>query len=482
MKFNWKKPQTGEVNKKVFRSGVYSAAVTVLVLVLAILLNLIVRAIPSKYTEWDLSEAGLYTLSDNSVDVVKNLTQDVKIYYLAETGNEDVIISKLLDHYAAESNHLSWELKDPALYPTFATQYGATDVTNGSLILVCGENSTVLDAADLYEEDYTNYYTTGTASVTFSGENQITSAIYRLTSGEEHHAYYTTNHGEQALTDTLTEALENQNLTLTGLDLLSSEIPEDCDLLIINNPAQDFASAGALVDEMSALRSYLSGGGKLLVTTDSYNRTPNLDALLAEFGLSRTEGLVVEGDSSHYLNGSPVYLMPDYASAIESGVLDNVDKNRGVLLQMAQGITMTETENVISEALLTTSADVYSKTAGYEMTTLEQEDGDPDGPFTLAAYARNEDTEAEVIWINCGNMDNEGIYQILPGNVTFLQACATTLAFEESTALIESKALEAAPLEVANSTSVALGLTFVVLLPAAVLAIGGVVVLLRRRK
>lgn len=103
-------------------------------------------------------------------------------------------------------------------------------------------------------------------------------------------------------------------------------------------------------------------------------------------------------------------------------------------------------------------------------------------PFTLAAYARNENTEAEVIWIDCGNMDNEGIYQVLPGNVTFLQACATTLAFEESTTLIESKALEAAPLEVSNSTSVALGLTFVIILPAAVLAAGAVVVLLRRRK
>ena len=355
-------------------------------------------------------------------------------------------------------------------------------MTNGSLILVCGENSTVLDAADLYEEDYSSYSLTGTSSVTFDGENKITSVIYRLTSGEEHHAYYTTNHGEQTLTDTLTSALENQNLTLTGLDMLSDSIPEDCDLLIINNPVQDFASAGALVDEMSDLRGYLSRGGKLLITTDSYNRTPNLDALLAEFGLSRTEGLVVEGDSSHSMNGYPTYLLPDYASAVESGVLDNVDKNRGVLLQMAQGIALTETEDVISEALLTTSAEAYSKTAGYEMTTLTQEDGDPDGPFTLAAYARNENTEAEVIWIDCGNMDNEGIYQVLPGNVTFLQACATTLAFEESTTLIESKALEAAPLEVSNSTTVALGLTFVIVLPAAVLAAGAVVVLLRRRK
>lgn len=470
------------LNGRVFRSGLYSAAITAAVLVLAVLVNLLVRALPAKYTTFDLSEAGLYTLSDSSAQVAQGLTQDVTIYYLCETGNEDQIISKLLDKYTSESSYITWEIKDPAIYPTFAAQYGAQDAASGSLILVSGEQSVVLDASDLYDYDYSDYYTTGSYRVTFSGESKITSAIYRLTSGEQKHAYYTTNHGEQTLTDTLTSALENQNLTLTGLDMLSDSIPEDCDLLIINNPVQDFASAGALVDEMSDLRGYLSRGGKLLITTDSYNRTPNLDALLAEFGLSRTEGLVVEGDSSHSMNGYPTYLLPDYASAVESGVLDNVDKNRGVLLQMAQGIALTETEDVISEALLTTSAEAYSKTAGYEMTTLTQEDGDPDGPFTLAAYARNENTEAEVIWIDCGNMDNEGIYPMLPGNVTFLQACATTLAFEESTTLIESKALEAAPLEVSNSTSVALGLTFVIILPAAVLAAGAVVVLLRRRK
>lgn len=480
MRFHFPKPQDGG---RVFRSGVYAAALAAVVLVLVILVNLVVRAIPTRYTEFDLSESGLFTLSESSKTVAKNIDTDVTIYYLAETGDEDVLITKLLNNYAAQNAHIRWEGKDPALYPTFAAQYGAQNSANGSLILTCGEKSTVLDASELYTEDYSNYYLNGSSSVTFDGESKLTAALYRLTSGEERHAYYTTNHGEQALTDTLKAALENQNLAVSALDLLSGDIPDDCDLLIINVPAQDLSSAGALLDEMSALRSYLEQGGKLLVTTDSYNKTPNLDALLAEFGLSRTEGLVVEGDSSHVLNSyPPYYLLPDYASAAESGILDGVDKNRKVLLQMAQGITLTETENIISEALLTTSDSAYSKAAGYEMTTIEKEDGDPDGPFTLAAYARREDTEAEVVWVNCGNMDNEGIYQVVPGNVSFLQVCAATLAGQENTALIESKALDAAPITVANSTSVGLGLVFVILLPAAVLAVGGVVVVLRRRK
>ena len=444
----FEKKSAGPLERLRLRSGIYASAVTVLVVVLAVLLNLIVRAVPTKYTEFDLSEAGLYTLSGSSKDIAHALTQDVTIYYLAETGSEDAIITKLLDRYASEGSHINRETKDPAVYPTFAAQYGVQSAENGSLILVSGEKSAVLAASDLYDYDYSDYYTTGSYSVIFGGENKLTAAIYRITSGEELHAYYTTNHGEQRLTDTLTDALEGQNLSVSPLDLLTDTIPDDCDLLIIHDPQQDFASAGGLVDEMSALRAYLKNGGHLMLTTDSYYSTPNLDALMAEFGLTRTPGLVVEGDSG----------------------------------QMAQGITITETEGIASEALLVSTESSYSKAAGYEMTTAEQEDGDPDGPFALAAYASNNSTGAEVIWVNCGNMDNEAVYQTVPGNVTFLQGCAASLAGQEGTTLVESKALEAAPITISGHTAAVLGLVFVLILPAAVLAVGAVVVLLRRRK
>ena len=53
--------QSSSGDGRVFRSGVWSAAIAAAVIVLAVLVNLIVRAIPSRYTEFDLSEAGLYT-------------------------------------------------------------------------------------------------------------------------------------------------------------------------------------------------------------------------------------------------------------------------------------------------------------------------------------------------------------------------------------------------------------------------------------
>ena len=470
---------TSSANGKVFRSGVYSTAILAAAIVLAVLLNLLVGALPKKYTEFDLSEAKMYTLGDSSKKLVQSLDQDVTVYYLCETGSEDAILTKLLDHYADESSHFRWEQKDPAIYPTFAAQYGASDVSTGSLIVVSGENNVVLDAADLYEYDYSDYYTTGSANVTFGGEKQITSAIYKLTAAEETYAYYTTNHGEQALTSSLTEALEAQNITAQPLDLLTSTIPDDCDLLIINDPTSDFASDG-LVDEISQLQTYLENGGRVLLTTNGYDETPNLDAVMAQFGLAREAGLVVEGDSSHALYGYPYSLFPDYGTTDESTALDGVNRSTHVMLSVAQGITITETDGVTAESLLNTSEDAYSKLNFDTSSTTAKEDGDTDGPFSLAVWARNKTTGAEVIWIGCPNMDNEQLYQSIPGNLTFLQGCAASMVGQDI--LIDTKALEASPITIPASTATTLGLVFVFVLPAAVLIAGAVVVLLRRRK
>ena len=311
---------------------------------------------------------------------MEGLEKDVHIYYLCETGSEDTIITKLLDHYAAESGHLSWEQKDPTLYPTFAAKYGAENVSTGSLIVTCGENSTVLDAADLYEYDYTDYYTTGSASVTFGGEKQITSAIYKLTAAGQSHAYYTTNHGEQTLTDSLTDALDAQNIDAQPLDLLTSTIPEDCDLLIINAPTTDFTAGDGLVDEISQLQDYLAAGGKLLLTSSVYAQTPQLDAVLAQFGLARAEGMVVEGDSGKALYNSAWSLLPDYGTPTESTALNGVNTNTHVMLSVAQGITVTETEDVTAEPLLNSSSSAYAN-------ILAVKEGNENEPLVKALIA-----------------------------------------------------------------------------------------------
>ena len=235
------------------------------------------------------------------------------------------------------------------------------------------------------------------------------------------------------------------------------------------------------MDEISQLQDYLAAGGKLLLTSSVYAQTPQLDAVLAQFGLAREPGIVVEGDAGHALYGYPYSLFPDHASDDdESTVLDGVSQNTHVMLSVAQGITIAETDGVTAEPLLNTTGDAYSKLNYNEAATTAKESGDTDGPFALAAWARNESAGSEVIWVGCPNVDSEQVYQSIPGNLTFLQSCAAALVGQSM--LIDTKALEAAPITVAASTSMALAMVFVFVLPAAVLIAGAVFVLLRRRR
>ena len=423
---------------RIFRSGLYSTAILAAAVVLAVLVNLAVRAIPARYTEFDLSEGGLYTLGETSRQLAGSLGQDVTIYYLCETGSEDAIITGLLDQYAAAGGRIRWEQVDPALHPTFAAKYGAETASAGSLIVDAGERSAVLDAADFYVYAYTD---ASSYSIRFDGEGQITEALYRLTSGEPSRAYATSNHGEKALSATLTDALEAQNIEV----------------------------------------DYLDAGGRVLLLTDAYYSTPNLDAVMAGFGLTRVEGLVVEGDADRCLYGYSYYLLPALAAGAQE-VVESLDPAAPVLLQMAQGLAAAPADGVTAVPLLTTSDAAYSKTAGYEMTTVEREEGDLDGPFDLAVWAEADRTGAAVVWVGCSNMDDDLLYQSIPGNCDFLVGCAAALTGQSGGLLIESKALEADQLVLPARTAAAVGLTFLAVIPVGLLAAGAVVTIRRRRR
>ena len=480
---------SSSANGKVFRNGLYSTAILAAAIVLAVLINLLVGAIPKKYTEFDLSAAKMYTLGDSSRQLMQSLDQDVAVYYLCETGSEDAIITKLLDHYADESGHFHWEQKDPALYPTFAAQYGAENASTGSLIVVSGENSEVLNAAELYEYDYSDYYTTGAANVTFGGEKQISSAIYKLTAAEESHAYYTTNHGEQALTSSLTEALKAQNIDAQPLDLLTGTIPEDCDLLIISDPASDFAADG-LVDEIAQLQTYLENGGHLFVTTDLTVSTPNLDALLAEYGMTRQEGLVIENDSNYYLYGTAqTCLLPNLSSnEITAGVTDGMH----VFTPVAQGIVKGDsTDDLTLTTLLSTSSTAYAMQDYAQASTAEQGANDPNGPFNIAVAASNSTTGAKVVWVNCANLLNsKGIEYVareyasllIGGNAQLLTSTVNWMTGEENGVVIDSKSMSAETLTVPAKAIMLLGLLFTIVVPLAFIVAGIAITLVRRRR
>ena len=106
------KKLVGTISKKHIKNGSYSMAMAAVFIVIVVVINMIVGAIPSKYSQLDVSSSKLYTIGDETKKVLKALDKDVTIYQIAASGSEDDTISNLLSRYKDESKHIKVEVKD----------------------------------------------------------------------------------------------------------------------------------------------------------------------------------------------------------------------------------------------------------------------------------------------------------------------------------------------------------------------------------
>ena len=160
-----------EGNQNAFRGGAYSIVVTAVVLAILVAVNVFVSALPSNLTKYDMSATKLYSITSNTKVVVNALEQDVTIYWIVQSGEEDAVIENLLGKYESLSDHITVVKKNPDVYPTFAEQYTDETVKNNSLVVECGERSRFISYDDIYlsEPDmYTYSYNTS-----FDGEGAI---------------------------------------------------------------------------------------------------------------------------------------------------------------------------------------------------------------------------------------------------------------------------------------------------------------------
>ena len=250
-------------NKKLLKHGTYSMAVTAVVIAIVVVLNLVVQEIPSKYREIDLSSQKLYTIGEQTEKILKNLKKDVTLYYIAQDGTESSDIKNLLEKYEEGSKHITVEQKDPAVSPKFASQYTSDNISNNSIIVVCGDKSKVVDYSSMYETSI-NYQTYSQEVTGFDGEGQLTSAINYVVSDNMPVLYNLEGHDESSMSETMKETIEKANIEIKFLNLLSEEaVPDDAECLFIFAPETDLTK-----EEADKIISYLENGGKALIVSN----------------------------------------------------------------------------------------------------------------------------------------------------------------------------------------------------------------------
>ena len=466
-----------------FRAGGYSTAAIVIVIAIAVAVNLFAGALPSAYTHLDTTASGLFTLSAQTQQLVSALDTDVTVYWIVQSGSEDDTLGELLDRYVGLSDCLRVEKKDPVVYPNFASQYTSSTLYNNSLIVVSGDRSQYISYTDIYVTDYISYYTTGSASTEFAGESTLTSAIDYVTGDNLPKAYVLTGHGESDLPSSLRENAESEHYTFTSLSLLTEEtVPDDADMVVIYAPQSDISET-----ERDTLLAYLAGGGKMLMVLD-YTETaqPNLAAVMAQYGMTLEDGIVLEGDSTHHMRGSNYYLLPD----IDSHDITDPIKDGGyyILMPVARGLTLDTAlrSGLTVSALLETSSDAYAKLDGYAMTTYDKEDGDTDGPFVLGAAAAETTEggeETQLVVFTSARMFEQATSSLVAGANDDLFLNALDWMCERASAIsIRAKSLDTEYLTVPTASASLLSAVFIAVLPLSFLAVGAVITIRRRKR
>ena len=462
-------------NRIALKGGTYSLLVTLIVLAILIVVNVLASILPGNLTKYDISSTKLYSITSNTKAVVNALKKDVKIYWIVQADKEDDVIENLLEKYESLSDHIEVVKKNPDVYPTFTDKYTSEEVPNNSLIVECGDKNRYISYNDIYvtQTDATGY----SSSSSFDGEGAITSAIDYVISDKLPKIYVLEGHGEAELPETFGKQIERENMQTESFSLLNEDkVPEDADAILIYAPTSDISA-----EEKEILADYVANGGKMMVAagpTENGSLT-NLYSLLSDYGVETTDGIVVEEDREHYAFQQPYILLPDLQSSDITDPL--IEENYYAILPIAQGLTVKDTAGRVTE-LLTTSDTAFSKKAGYNLETYEKEDGDTDGPFTLAVSI-DADNDGQIVWFS-SSLFLEDMYNSYSSgaNLDMGMNALSSLVGERDAVSIRSKSLNYNYLTIDESTSSLLKTMMIGVFPLAFIVTGIVVIVRRRRK
>jgi len=471
-----KKPNKRPVpNHIAFRGGAYSLLITAVVLAILIVVNIFASALPTILTKYDISSTKLYSITSNTKVVVNALEQDVTIYWIVQSGKEDNVIENLLGKYGSLSEHIEVVKKNPDVYPTFAEKYTDEDVANNSLVVECGERSRYIPYEDIYVQQADMYSYSYTTS--FDGEGAITSAIDYVVTEDLPQVYVLEGHGESELPTTFADQMNKENMETVSLSLLTVDaVPNEADCVLIYSPTSDISE-----EERDMLADYVSGGGKLMVMAGPAEDSSldNLYSLLSDYGVTANKGIVVEGDREHYALQMPYVLLPDMGSSEITAPL--AEENYYVLMPVSMGLTIGETSNGTVTQLLTTSDSAFSKTAGYDISTYEKEEGDMDGPFTLAVSVESTGG-GQMVWFTSSHLIDDMYNAYSSGaNVDMSMNGLSFLIGEREAIAIRSKSLNYNYLTISESAGSMLKVMMIGIFPLTYLGMGIWVILRRRR-
>lgn len=261
---------------KTTKQGMSMGMLILLMLALLIVVNYLGG---KHYKTWDFSTAQTNTLSQQSIQLVKSLDSDLKVYFFYKKGvegNEDNRRSfrELIKKYQDESPRVQLEFVEVNERPDLAKEFGV-DKGSGVVFLDYKGRRNRIEKID---------------------EQEFTSALVKVTRTSTKTIYFTVGHGEKNIDEvkeglglnSLKSMLENNRYTVKVLPLVQApKVPEDADVVIVAGPSQSFQEF-----EVNALEDYLKRGGSLFIALEP-EMPMGLEKLIKKVGIQLQNNYVM---------------------------------------------------------------------------------------------------------------------------------------------------------------------------------------------
>lgn len=402
------------------RYGGYATLITIVVVVLLLGVNLVVDQIPGSL---DMTQNRMYSLSQQTYNILDGLTQDVRIIGLFPSGQEVDQFDMILKKYADRSPYVKLSYVDPVKDPTFSQKYisAGEDIATNDFIVETDNAFRVVDYNSLvnYTMDQNTYqYQADSLAV----EQQITSAIQYVTTEDVPKLYMVQGHGEQALNGSVKTQVQVGNYEVNDLTLSTSPaVPDDADVVVLNSPQSDLSAY-----ETGLLRDYLAKDGNLIVMVDIVANMdmPNLEDLLKSYGVAVQKDVAVETEQSHYAQTNQLYLLPNIADhEITSPITEG---GYSVEMYAARSIEILSQKRDTLEIvpLLTTSDAAFGETDLTNVNVNAADSEDIPGPMNLAVAVTDHWYEGET---------EHSAHLMVVGSSTFIQTVQTSFGNVEPT-------------------------------------------------
>jgi ABC-type uncharacterized transport system involved in gliding motility auxiliary subunit len=460
------------------RQAQYGTNTLISILVLAgilVLLNLMVR---NQTWRWDVTKNKVYSLSPETERVLKNIKDPVTAYAFFTAQYQQPENKDLLKEYTLRNKKIKVEYVDPYKNQQLAIKYGLK--RDGTLVLVQGNKS----------EQTTNLT-----------EQDITSALIRLTNSEKVQVTFWVGNGEKdtdsfeatgysELKDSLTKL--NYNIVKQN-PVNDAQIASGTGVLVLAGPQNPYSNKAK-----ETLDKYLSGGGRALIMLDPTTTLNgyNIEDVLNKYGVEVKQGYVIETNPENFF-GNPlnvgVYQYP----------INKITENLGLTVYPRSLMVRTASktpENAQLDSLANTSTNSWLRTRQFvnnEFPAKDEKAGDISGPISLGMAMRfkapagkqNESAyKTRLVVIGDSDLVTNDIVQpaqnkevTVAGNLDVVVNSINWLTARESLMSIVPKDRTAPTLTLSEAQGRQIWYTVLVVLPIIPLLVGFIVWRMRRR-